>query len=435
MYRRLPLISLLLRLLILFLVAGDGVSTLHRQDAALYRIALGQKDLPVRLLFPGEEPRTVRVLTPRVRYEYPTVPYTMWEADVADPSPKLQELATILHCLASYHAVSQVVLSSPLSWSDAQNNTVRLMLDNSVSSLNHLFVGVHGNNSAQAEPIPPFLRTCAIPQNCLSGDPSALPMTNASYPFQLPPSDISIPCPDFTEDELLSADDASSRALSLPLLMRRNGEVFPTLPLCVAMHQLGLRPGNIRVQFGKSLRLGNRVLPLDSHGRTPLGNAQVQYVPLRTVLRSPLADAPPAVRNSVAVVYRPMHPMVGESRGSRLAATISCLMAKNYTVYVPGTRREQAVFLTLSPIQHSPYYLAIVWSLTLTALLLLKSISLRSRLLLAPFGIAAVFFLAYFSYLSGHWISISTWLLCWLLLISFPKIRRNKRKNVFSRRK
>lgn len=435
MYRRLPLIPLLLRLLILFLVAGDGVSTLHRQDVALYRVAIGQKDLPVRLLFPGEEPRTVKVLTPRVRYEYPTIPYTMWEADVADPSPKLQELATILHCLASYHAVSQVVLSSPLSWSDAQNNTVHLMLNNSMSSLKHLFVGVHGNNSVQAEPIPPFLRTCAIPQNCLSGDPSALPTTNASYPFQLPPSDISVPCPDFTEDELLSADDASSHALSLPLLMRRNGEVFPTLPLCVAMHQLGLKSDDIRVQFGKSLRLGNRVLPLDFHGRTPLGNAQVQSVPLRTVLQPPPSDASPAVCNSIAVVYRPMHPMVDESRGSCLAATISCLMAKNCTTYLPGTRREQAVFLTLSPIQHSWYYLVIVWSLTLVALLLLKSFSLRFRLLLAPFGISAIFFLAYFSYLSNYWISISTWLLCWLLIISFPNIRRKKRKNVFYRRK
>ncbi len=428
MSRRRYLISLLLWLALMLFAARDGVSTLHWVDDAFYRAAAGQRDVPVRLLFPGESPRTAKVLTPQYQQKYPSVLYTLWDADAVEPEPKLQELATIIHCLVSNHAIPQVVLSTPLTWADVKNNTVHLMLSNALSNVRVLYVGLHGNNAAQAQPTPKLIRENAIPSSCLMGDPDGLPAANAAYPRQLPESKVSLPCPDFTEDELLSAEEAQSRGLSLPLLMRWNENVYATLPLCVAMKHLGLKPMDLRVHFGNTLRLGKRSVPLDKHGRTPLSGAQAVYVPLREVLQPTHIEESSIVHSPVAVICRPMHEMVGEDRGKCLAATISCLLAKEHTTYLPETRREHATFLTLSPVQCTWAGLAIVWAVGLAALLILRIVSLRTRFLLAIFGIVGIYLFAWYVCRKDQWISISTWQLCWLLIVACPIAHRRNRK-------
>lgn len=403
-------------------VAWFATPRLFNADLALYRAAAERSDEPLRLLLPGEGPRTFKVLTPHRVPEYPPVYCTVWDSDLDEsptPDPKIQELATILHCLSSRHAIHHVALSSPLTWLDEDNETVHLMLDNALGSLKHLSVGLQAHNAAQAQVTPQHLKDSAIPPDHLEGDPSGIPTANMARPYHLPHRvDDSVgPAPDFVEDELLSREEADARGLSLPLLVRWNDDVLPTLPLSMVMHYLGITTADLHVHFGRYLQLGDRTLPLDAHGRTPLGAARAELLPLQEALH-PTVNAPQSSSSAgkIAVLFRPSLTNTPANRGELIAASISCLLAQDHTTYMPGTRTEQAHFLRLTPLQASPIGLAILALLTLFALIFLPRISLLLRLTLMVAGLAGIWLLAWLSYRSGLWISLSSWLLCWLLL-------------------
>ncbi len=407
----------------LSLVAWFAAPRLFNADLALYRAAAERPNESLRLLLPGEGPRTFKVLTPHRVPEYPPVYCTVWDSDLDEspaPAPKLQELATILHCLSTRHAIHHVALSSPLTWLDEGNETVHLMLDNALGSLKHLSVGLQAHNAAQAQVTPQHLRDSAIPPDHLEGDPSGIPTANMARPYHLPHrvDEAVSPVPDFVEDELLSREEANARGLSLPLLVRWNGDVLPTLPLSIVMHHLGITSADLRVHFGRYLKLGDRTLPLDAHARTPLGAARATMLPLQDALNPTTEPAPSAsdAAGEIAVLFRPSLSNTPANRGELIAASISCLLAQDRTTYLPGTRTEQAHFLHLTPLQATPFGLAILALLTLVALIFLPRISLLPRLTLMIAGLAGIWLLAWLSYRSDLWMSLTTWLLCWLLL-------------------
>ena len=393
----------------------------HQADVALYRACAEQSDIPLRLLFPGQNPRNFKVLTPHRIPKYAKVYCTVWDSDLdasPTPNPKLQELATILNCLASHHGIRHVALSSPLVWDDEENETVHRMLDHSLSSLQFFCIGLQAHNAAQAQVTPQVLRDSIIPPECLHGAPSGIPTANMVRPYHLPhPADHVVALtPDFVEDELLSSEEARQRGLSLPLFVNWNGAILPTLPLRVALRHLGLSPADLQVHFGHSLRIGNRVIPLDSHGRTPLGGACATNLPLDRALSTP-KDAP-SHQNSegVAVLFRPSLVHSPSDRGELIAATISCLLAKEHTTYLPGTATERAHFLRLTPLQATVAGRIILAILVLLALYFLPMLPGLAKLTLMIAGLAGIWLLAWLSYRLDLWMSISTWFICWLEL-------------------
>lgn len=423
MHRIRHLVVLLFWLVVLVGTACLTIPGLHRADAALYRACAEQPGRPLRLLFPGQDPRTSKTLTPRRMPEYAKVYCTVWDSDLDTspvPNPKLQELATILNCLATCHGVRHVALSTPLVWDDEENETVHRMLEYSLSSVQFFCIGLQARNAAQAQAIPQVLRDSIIPSECLRGDPSGIPTANMVYPYHLPhPTDHVVTLtPDFVEDELLSREDAQQRRLSLPLLTSWNGAVLPTLPLRVALRCLGLRPSDLQVHFGHSLRLGERIIPLDSHGRTPLGAANATMLPLNEALRSP--DNPPTTdkKADAAVVFRPSPSNPPTERGELIAATISCLLAQEHTTYLPCTTPEQAHFLRLTPLQATTAGRVILGILALLALQFLPAMTGLARLTLMIAGLAGIWLLAWLSYRLDLWMSICTWFLCWLELFA-----------------
>ncbi len=409
---------------VLGLAAWLAVPGLYHADVALYQAAAEQPGAPLRLLFPGQGPRSSKMLTPHLIPEYPPVLWTAWDSDIDEssaPPPKLQELATILHCLSDRHNVRLIALSSPLTWADENNEMVHFMLDNAMSSLQHLFVGLQAHNAAQAQATPQLLKDTAIPQDHLEGDPSGIPSANKAHPYRLPhPADGRLsPAPDFVEDELLSRDEAADRGMSLPLLVRWNDDVLPTLPLSIVMHHLGLTAADVHVHFNRFLRLGDRTFPLDAHARIPLGSARAKNLPLQHVLQPAASTSPhpPATPpGTLAVLFRPSLDDTPNNRGELIAATISCLLVQNRTTYLPGTRTEQAHFLRLTPLQATPAGLAILALFTIAALLFLPRLPLLPRLTLMIAGLAGIWLLAWLSYRSNLWLSLCAWLFCWLLL-------------------
>lgn len=417
------LVAILSWLGVLGLVAWLAVPGFYHADEALYSAAAEQPGKPLRLLFPGQEPRDLKVLTPYHVPEYPTVLFTVWDSELDQspaPAPKLQELSTILHCLATRHGVRLVALSSPLSWADEDNEMVHLMFEHALQSLQHLSVGLQAYNAVQAQITPSLLQGCAIPPDNLTGDSVGLPTANMARPYHLPHqvNDTVNLAPDFVEDELLGCREAEQRGLSLPLLMRWNDDILPTLPLSIALRHLGLSPADIHVHFGHSLRLGKNIFPLDAHGRTPLGAARAEQLPLYAALRPATNASQPHndASSVIAVLFRPSVANGSTNRGELIAATISCLLAQNRTTYLPGTRTEQAYFLRLTPLQATPTGLSCLVLLTLAALILLPRLPILPRLTLMIAGLAGIWLLAWLSFRAGLWISLCAWLSCWLLL-------------------
>ncbi len=408
---------------VLGFVAWLAVPGFYHADEALYSAAAAQPGEPLRLLFPGQGPRSFKVLTPHYTPEYPAVFLTVWDSGLDESpasTPKLQELSTVLHCLSARHGVRDVALSSPLSWADEDNEMVHFMLEHALGSLKHFSVGLQAHNAAHAQTTPRLLQNFAIPPDHLTGDSTGLPTANTAYPYQLPhqADEVVSLAPDFVEDELLSRQEAEQRGLSLPLLMRWNDDILPTLPLSIALRHLGLSPADVHVHFGHSLSLGKRVIPLDAHGRTPLGSARATQLPLYEALR-PTTNASQSLNDAsgaIAVIFRPSSSDNSPKRGEHIAATISRLLAQNRTTYLPGTRTEQAHFLRLTPLQASPVGLACLGLLTLAALIFLPRMPILPRLTLMIAGLAGIWLLAWLSFRAGLWMSLWTWLSCWLLL-------------------
>ena len=412
-----------------------GPRLLHRTDEALYNAFVGREGEPVRLSFPGDPPRMQKVLMTYRMPHYPEVAYVYWDTGAepgsADASrAKMQELATILHCLNTRNGIRRVGVSSPLTWQDEQDEMARVMLSSTLESLQGVTVGLRGYNAAQAQETPKELMGSVFAAEQVEGYISRLPSANHARVFQLPigMEKSFVVVPDYVEDELLTEGEAQQRHLSVPLLVKWNDRVWPTLPLRVAMEQLGLKEGDVLVKPGKAIRLGKRTLPLDVSGRTPLGAARARALDLKDLLgtegvgQNKMAEC--------ALIVRPqLHS--GEERAQKMAHTLSLLLAEEKVTYLPGMRPESARVLVLNPLQRTVIGQVILGVLIGVCLLGLPRLPrlfpglLRSTLLLA--GIAGFWLLSWLWLRHGMWMSLSTWALCWIELLAYQwSVMRNE---------
>lgn len=349
---------------------------------------------------------------------YPPVPYIAWQSDPTGAAlPKQQELATLLHCLHTKLGVQSVAVSTPLAWADEDGEMAGHMLRRALAEYTRVGLGIAGRTAAQAQATPELLSAAAIPPAQVSGDTTRLPSANTPLPYSWPgPAEATLlPAPDYMEDEALLSTD--TRGLSLPLLLRWNGRVLAALPLQLALAELHLTTADVHVRLGKTLRIGKRSLPLDAHGRTPLGAARALPLAPEEVLTAymPL----PAEAQRCAVLCHPFGPEPPGARAATLAATLSQLLSTPGEQLMPTERSSGGHLLEHAHVHTSLTGRLCSGALLLGLLLLLPRIPSRRwrrvamGALLALLALAAALCAA-----AGAWLSLCAWLVCWLLL--FP---------------
>lgn len=410
-------------ILVLGLLAEQKLTVV---DAGLYtafgRFSGWEKGEHAQLHTPDTPVQKEEVLRPRRTRHYPCVGYTVWENEpppghAALPLPRLQELATILHCMAAKANVRAVAVSTPLAWEDRSDRMARLMVSRAVQELRHVALGLPARTAAQAETTPSQLSQIAIPAAQIQGSTSSLPSANKPLPYQPPTSDEAeaalLWAPDYIEDEPLTHDADSG--LSLPLLARWNGEVLPTLPLRLALAQLGLSPADVQVRMGKSIRLGQRLLPLDAHGRTPLGAARVRPMPLSEVLTARPETSQSAVE--LAVLTRTFSPAEKGLRAKRLAGTLSLLLSTESDTYLPTERPKGGKLMELNFMQANTAGRVLLAAIVICALIWLPMLPLRKRSMALAGLLLAILSLALSWAAYDTWMSLCAWLICWALLL------------------
>lgn len=392
-------------------------------DAWVYslagRMAGWEKGESAQLHRPGQPVVMEQRVVERLVRHYPVVYYTLWDDDALAteatlPKPKIQELATILHCLSNRVGVRAIGVSCPLMWEDADDLMAHHMLSRALQSTKQAVLGMPGRMAAQAAATPDLLSQAVIPPACIQGQVSGLPSANTPLPYHIPLAEGSpLWAPDYVEDELMV--QGATQGNSLPLLCRWNGVVMATLPLRLAMAELGLKAEEVHVRLGKSIRLGNRLLPLDAHGCTPLGAARTQHLPLAEVL-APRHTAGESGRGGFAIVSRPYAPGQADARAVRLAATVSALMSSDQRVYIPTDRPKGNHLLELNFLQASVAGRLITLALMAGWLIWLPMLPRRMWrgcwLGVGCFMVAAVLVWGHY----GVWASLSAGLCVWLLI-------------------
>lgn len=385
-----------------------------------------------------------------------------------------RDLAVIADNLAD-RGVKALAISSPLVWPKETADITRDILSNVLQRFPAATLGLRGRTAAQADFTPIVLRDYAIPTENISGDPTGLPAANRPLPNGLAetPDGISVDwAPDWLEDEPLTQHPSAVDDLSFPLVMRWNGETMPTLPLRVALRRLGLKPADIRLELGKSIRIGEREIPIDANGRIRLRHASVTPIRLTDVIGSgsdgntggsgvssegneesdsreagasgsegsegsgadaaDSAAAPGADFPTAVIIERPMDGDKRSSRVDRMGLTLSELLGEIHTeteqVQVPAHTAvlDYRAFLLGRPLWLIP-------ELVLLGLLvaLLRRLPRVIRLLVMLALLGGLLAKACGALLSGQWFSLTALLLMWLLVLPVVMHRRKRRNGSF----
>ena len=390
-----------------------------------------------------------------------------------------RDLAVIADNLAD-RGVKALAISSPLVWPEETADITRDILSNVLQRFPAATLGLRGRTAAQADFTPIVLRDYAIPTENISGDPTGLSAANRPLPNGLAetPDGISVDwAPDWLEDEPLTQHPSAVDDLSFPLVMRWNGETMPTLPLRVALRRLGLKPADIRLELGKSIRIGEREIPIDANGRIRLRHASVTPIRLTDVIGSgsdgntgdsntggsgvssegneesdsreagasgsegsegsgadaaASAAAPGADFATAVRIERPMDGDKRSSRVDRMGLTLSELLGEIHTeteqVQVPAHTAvlDYRAFLLGRPLWLIP-------ELVLLGLVvaLLRRLPHVIRLLVMLALLGGLLAKACGALLSGQWFSLTALLLVWLLVLPVVMHRRKRRNGSF----
>lgn len=411
-------------LILIMLIGSRAAQRLVPLDSCIYtgwgRLVDGWKpDEYAQLRLPSAPVEHEKLILHRTTRTCPPIHYIAWNAELPSvegslPYPKMQEMATILHCLHTKLGVRSAAISSPLMWEDEQGEMARHMLKRALGALRCAAIGLAGRSAPQAQATPQLLQPARIPLAQVKGDLGRLPSANTPQPFTLPDEASLLIAPDYLEDETLLHRANETRGLSMPLLLRWNGEVYASLPLRLALAELGLTPADVHANLGKSIRIGKRILPLDDYGRTLLGAARAIPLSPEDVLTAymPL----PADAQQCAVVCRSFSPQPVDERAERMAATLSQLLATEREMLIPTTRVAGNHLMEQAWIESSLLGRLTTAALLLTALLLISWLQRFWRHVLLLGLLVYLLLLTHLCATSGAWLSVSTALLCWALL-------------------
>lgn len=419
-------IKIALWLFVTVYVCFQAERRLEWVDACCYtgmgRLSGWSADDYAQLHRPGEPVLSEKAVVHKSSRSYSPVYYIAWEDDAqedasSEPSlPKIQELATILSCLSGKLGVSSVAVSSPLAWEDAGGEMPKLMMDKAVRSFAHAGLGMGGRNAAQASGTPELLNGAVMPAAQVSGDISGLLSANAPLQYALPAGGDAplLMAPDYVEDESLILSMPGARGMSMPLLLRWNGQVMVSLPLRMALAEMGLSPSDVHVRLGKSLRIGGKSFPLDAHGRIPLGAARALPLQVGEVLSAYMRL--PSQGHVCAVLCRSFSPQRIESRARCMAATLSALLSVESEQLIPSRRPAGGHVYELNFFQRSLWGQGIALFMLLVLLAALPLLARRTRGIVLSVLLVCIIAAAFICAVYGIWLSLCAWVCGWLLL-------------------
>ena len=434
--------SLLCWWLLLAAAALAGQWLLHGQTVRLYAELLPRAGITIegglpQLLRAGEAPRTHMVPQRETVYDPPTVGVLHLDeqtcaAQFAALPLGAQDLAVLLHKLQGM-GVGSIALSSPLVWQQQPGDMAREMFCRVMAGFEHSAVGLRGRTAAQADFTPLMLREAAIPAEQVEGDTSGLPAANSPLPNSLAevPDALDL-CwaPDWLQGEPLTQKPSGVENLSVPLLMRWNGETIPTLPFRLALAMRGLHPADVRVRAGQDISFGGRTLPLDEHGRVRLLAPQIRALSPAEVLGSSSASA-----LSCLLLEQPAAGQEAPQRAERVAATLSMLAAAPREVL---TQREEPLGLPILhelPALREPKTLVGAALGLFLLLLVLPLLPLWLRLPMLAALPALLLWQAWELLTQAVWLPLAPLLLLWLLLLPALAALRPVEKGLFGRRR
>lgn len=426
-----------------------GGPLLIRLDSMLYQSAASYAGMtpPDKLIHLAESEETA----PKEQIEYkenfvPTDTYHHEGARIGKiylsaAEDNAQNLAVYLKWLAQ-GGVEHVALSLPLTWEKEVVNAEQSLLTDTCRSDNlfkNAVLGLSCYSAKMASKTPGQLRFCEIPANQISGSTALLPSANRAKKNYLEswPDAVSL---NWAPD-LLKMSSFKDATQSYPLLVRWNGEVYPTLPLRLAMEMKKLKPTDIKVVLGKHIRIGDLVLPLDSRGCVPL--SQASTVELKWDSFGPGAESKPAQGCEAVVMLQPEDDKDASERLNKLAATVSMLCAKQtHEVIMQNGEPVQVVVPAASYLCYAPLIDSLV--LRIIAVLVLMFIAVRfipsmskwvSRSIMLIW-LLVLLKLAWDALMVGTWFHIGVMLCVWaLLLIVMPSLRPVWRRGIFSSRR
>ena len=426
-----------------------GGPLLNRLDSMLYQSAASYAGMTPsdKLIHLAESEETA----PKEQIEYkenfvPTDAYHHEGARIGKiylsaAEDNAQNLAVYLKWLAQ-GGVEHIALSLPLTWEKEVVNAEQSLLTDTCRSDNlfkNAVLGLSCYSAKLASKTPGQLRFCEIPANQISGSTALLPSANRAKKNYLEswPEAVSLNwAPDLLK--LSSFKDASQ---SYPLLVRWNGEVYPTLPLRLAMEMKKLKPSDIKVVLGKHIQIGDLVLPLDSRGCVPLNQAST--VELKWDSFGPGAESKPAQGCEAVVMLQPEDDKDAFDRLNKLASTVSMLCAKQtHEIIMQNGEPVQVVVPAASYLCYAPIIDSL--ALRIIAVLVLMFIAVRfipsmSKLVsrsIMLIWLVVLLTLAWNALMVGTWFHIGVMLCVWaLLLIAMPSLRPVWRRSIFSSRR
>ncbi len=347
-----------------------------------------------------------------------------------------QDLAVLLNRMQQ-DGVATVGISSPLIWPEEAGDMTRQLLCKVLTAFRNPVLGLRGRTAAQAEFTPIILRDHAIPDAQVQGDTTGLPSANRTLPNGLTqtPDSFGVPwAPDWLQDEPMTQLAPDLQTLSFPLLVRWNGQTIPTLPLRLALAHAGLSPRDVHVTMGESIRIGERTLPLDEHGRTRLHEGLSIPVNLAELggegggLRKQFGE------RSCVLIEQPAGLRGDANRLTQLARTLSQLVGEEQVHYTTVQRPIGGKVLYMSEAQQGGAFLA--WGVGALVLALLVFPHLPWLLSLpAAFSLLGLIgWWALRAMAAGTWVSLSAALLCWAIFLLSCLFLRARDDGYFERK-
>ncbi len=135
-------------------------------------------------------------------------------------------------------------------------------LETQMDKFHSMVIAVPLARGAVLEPMPAAFRRASLPIEDIHGDIQGLPVINRA----------SIPNLIYGNDNTLAGFqilDSEPPGDAIPLLARWDYRIVLAFPLLAAMQQLELRPEDLTIHVGESIRLGKQgpVVPIDEFGR------------------------------------------------------------------------------------------------------------------------------------------------------------------------
>lgn len=342
----------------------------------------------------------------------------------------------------SQGGVKNIAISSPLTWDKEVINAEQSLLTDSCRNDNLFTCAVLGLPSYTAKKTaktPGQLRFCEIPSAQISGSIALLPSANRARKTYLEswPEALSLNwAPDL--QKLPSSNTAEQ---SYPLLVRWNGEVYPTLPLRLAMEMKKCKPGDVKVVLGKHIQMGDLVLPLDVRGCTPIKDAAT--LDLNAEAFGPGTQNAEALSCAAVVLLQAENEKESAIRAEKLAATLSMLCAKQkHEVIMQPGEPERLITPPAAYLCYAPLIDSLAWRIVSVLVLLfiavrfIPSMSKLMRWCVLLLWLGMLLKTAWSALHEGYWCHIGVMLVVWVLLvIAMPSLKPVWKRGIFSSRR